>query len=112
MQQQTSSVRIASNMSSRRTALKLIRPYSQYRRIELCFRYVSGWLRRGPSGIVGTNITDAKETAASLLEDHAAGKLHACEKVMPGLHVSLLPSCGACEGVLCCRVAWIRSFRR
>ena len=58
---------------------------------------MSGWLRRGPSGIVGTNITDAKETAASLLEDHAAGKLHACEKVMPGLHLSLLPSCGACE---------------
>jgi len=31
--------------------------------------YVSGWLKRGPSGIIGTNITDAKETVACILED-------------------------------------------
>ncbi|CAJ1950844.1 unnamed protein product [Cylindrotheca closterium] len=29
--------------------------------------YVSGWLKRGPSGIIGTNITDAKDTVASIL---------------------------------------------
>lgn len=29
--------------------------------------YVSGWLKRGPSGIIGTNITDAKETVASIM---------------------------------------------
>ena len=31
--------------------------------------YVSGWLKRGPSGIIGTNITDAKETVSCILED-------------------------------------------
>jgi len=31
--------------------------------------YVSGWLKRGPSGIIGTNIADAKETIASVMED-------------------------------------------
>jgi NADPH-dependent glutamate synthase beta subunit-like oxidoreductase len=30
--------------------------------------YVSGWLKRGPSGIIGTNIADAKETVTSILE--------------------------------------------
>jgi adrenodoxin-NADP+ reductase len=37
--------------------------------------YVSGWLKRGPSGIIGTNIPDARETVTSLLEDNAAAKL-------------------------------------
>lgn len=31
--------------------------------------YVVGWLKRGPSGIIGTNMLDAKETVASILED-------------------------------------------
>jgi NADPH-dependent glutamate synthase beta subunit-like oxidoreductase len=33
--------------------------------------YVAGWLKRGPSGIIGTNIPDAVETATSVLQDHA-----------------------------------------
>ncbi len=37
--------------------------------------YCAGWLKRGPTGIVGTNITDARETVACLLEDKAAGRL-------------------------------------
>lgn len=37
--------------------------------------YVSGWLKRGPSGIIGTNIPDARETVASLLDDKKSGKL-------------------------------------
>ena len=37
--------------------------------------YVAGWLKRGPSGIIGTNIPDAKETAAAILEDRAAENL-------------------------------------
>jgi adrenodoxin-NADP+ reductase len=39
--------------------------------------YTSGWLKRGPSGIIGTNITDARETVACLLEDKAGSKLPA-----------------------------------
>ncbi|MFJ8695059.1 NADP oxidoreductase, partial [Streptomyces roseolilacinus] len=31
--------------------------------------YVSGWIKRGPSGVIGTNRPCAKETAASLLRD-------------------------------------------
>jgi ferredoxin--NADP+ reductase len=35
--------------------------------------YVTGWIKRGPSGVIGTNKTDAKETVACMLEDAAAG---------------------------------------
>ena len=35
--------------------------------------YCTGWVKRGPSGIIGTNITDAKETVACVLEDAASG---------------------------------------
>jgi ferredoxin/flavodoxin---NADP+ reductase len=31
--------------------------------------YVVGWIKRGPSGIIGTNKKDAKETVAGLVED-------------------------------------------
>ncbi|KAF0686186.1 Aste57867_21972 [Aphanomyces stellatus] len=31
--------------------------------------YCAGWIKRGPSGIIGTNITDARETVASILAD-------------------------------------------
>ncbi|MES1910094.1 MAG: hypothetical protein MHM6MM_002753 [Cercozoa sp. M6MM] len=31
--------------------------------------YVAGWAKRGPHGIIGTNIMDARETVASVLED-------------------------------------------
>lgn len=31
--------------------------------------YVAGWIKRGPTGIIGTNKPDAQETAAKMLED-------------------------------------------
>ena len=31
--------------------------------------YVSGWLKRGPTGIIGSNISDARETVAAIVED-------------------------------------------
>ncbi|HLM27716.1 MAG TPA: FAD-dependent oxidoreductase [Thermoleophilaceae bacterium] len=37
--------------------------------------YVVGWIKRGPSGIIGTNKRDAQETVDALLEDAAAGRL-------------------------------------
>ena len=37
--------------------------------------YVSGWIKRGPSGVIGTNKPDAGETVASMLADAAAGTL-------------------------------------
>jgi NADPH-dependent glutamate synthase beta subunit-like oxidoreductase len=35
--------------------------------------YVAGWIKRGPTGVVGTNKHDARETVASLLADAEAG---------------------------------------
>lgn len=40
--------------------------------------YTAGWIKRGPSGVIGTNKPDAEETVASLLED--VEKLTPCEK--------------------------------
>jgi NADPH-dependent glutamate synthase beta subunit-like oxidoreductase len=37
--------------------------------------YVAGWIKRGPSGVVGHNKHDARETVAALLEDVAEGVL-------------------------------------
>jgi ferredoxin--NADP+ reductase len=35
--------------------------------------YVSGWMRRGPSGVIGTNKKDASEVAEAILADSRAG---------------------------------------
>jgi NADPH-dependent glutamate synthase beta subunit-like oxidoreductase len=37
--------------------------------------YVAGWIKRGPSGVVGTNKHDARETIGSLLADATEGRL-------------------------------------
>ncbi len=39
--------------------------------------YVVGWIKRGPSGVIGTNKKDATDTVARLLEDREAGVLGA-----------------------------------
>jgi ferredoxin/flavodoxin---NADP+ reductase len=35
--------------------------------------YVAGWLKRGPTGVIGTNKSDAAQTVRALLEDLANG---------------------------------------
>jgi ferredoxin--NADP+ reductase len=37
--------------------------------------YCAGWIKRGPTGIIGTNKKDATETVALLIEDVAKGRL-------------------------------------
>jgi ferredoxin--NADP+ reductase len=37
--------------------------------------YAVGWIKRGPSGVIGTNKKDAQETADKLFEDLEAEKL-------------------------------------
>jgi ferredoxin--NADP+ reductase len=37
--------------------------------------YCAGWIKRGPSGVIGTNKKDAAETVELLLEDALAGLL-------------------------------------
>jgi ferredoxin--NADP+ reductase len=39
--------------------------------------YCAGWIKRGPTGVIGTNKKDATETVQLLLEDAAAGRLGA-----------------------------------
>jgi ferredoxin--NADP+ reductase len=41
--------------------------------------YCAGWIKRGPSGVIGTNKKDATETVEKLLEDARAGVLPARE---------------------------------
>jgi ferredoxin--NADP+ reductase len=37
--------------------------------------YCAGWIKRGPSGVIGTNKKDAVETVEALLEDARSGRL-------------------------------------
>jgi ferredoxin--NADP+ reductase len=38
--------------------------------------YVAGWIKRGPSGVIGTNKKDAQDTVDKILQDAAAGRLN------------------------------------
>ncbi|AMA01168.1 FAD-dependent oxidoreductase [Corynebacterium glutamicum] len=42
--------------------------------------YATGWIKRGPIGLIGNTKSDAKETTEMLLADHAAGSLPAPAK--------------------------------
>jgi ferredoxin--NADP+ reductase len=39
----------------------------------LAGEYTAGWIKRGPTGVIGTNKPDAAETVAAMLEDVGAG---------------------------------------
>ncbi|MDO5060783.1 MAG: FAD-dependent oxidoreductase [Actinomycetaceae bacterium] len=39
--------------------------------------YATGWVKRGPVGLIGSTKSDAQETIANLVADAQAGKLHA-----------------------------------
>ena len=39
--------------------------------------YTAGWIKRGPSGVIGTNKKCAEDTVAALFDDYAAGRLAA-----------------------------------
>jgi ferredoxin/flavodoxin---NADP+ reductase len=41
--------------------------------------YAAGWIKRGPTGVIGTNKKDATETVEGLLADFADGKLARAE---------------------------------
>ncbi|MEA2246734.1 MAG: ferredoxin/flavodoxin---NADP+ reductase, partial [Solirubrobacteraceae bacterium] len=38
--------------------------------------YAVGWIKRGPSGVIGTNKKDAADTVRRILEDAEAGRLN------------------------------------
>jgi ferredoxin--NADP+ reductase len=37
--------------------------------------YVAGWIKRGPTGVIGTNKPDAAETVACMMEDHGQDRV-------------------------------------
>jgi ferredoxin/flavodoxin---NADP+ reductase len=45
--------------------------------------YVVGWIKRGPSGVIGTNKKDAQETIETLLGDVAANRLPETGEIDP-----------------------------
>jgi len=45
------------------------------RRQPVVGEYTAGWIKRGPSGVIGTNKPDAAETVACMLEDLARGAI-------------------------------------
>jgi ferredoxin--NADP+ reductase len=52
--------------------------------------YASGWIKRGPSGVIGTNKKDSQETVDNLLEDIASGTLNEPEAPDPAAIEELL----------------------
>jgi ferredoxin--NADP+ reductase len=53
-------------------------------------QYTAGWIKRGPSGVIGTNKPDAAETVACMMEDLAEGFMLTPEH----------PEAGAADGFL------------
>jgi ferredoxin/flavodoxin---NADP+ reductase len=47
--------------------------------------YAVGWIKRGPSGVIGTNKKDALDTVTALFEDLEAGRIPEREPVEPAI---------------------------
>jgi ferredoxin--NADP+ reductase len=56
--------------------------------------YCAGWIKRGPTGIIGTNKKDATETVALLLEDVETGRLVHRDEAMPDALETMLVARG------------------
>ncbi|MBT2400981.1 FAD-dependent oxidoreductase [Streptomyces sp. ISL-100] len=56
--------------------------------------YVTGWIKRGPVGLIGHTKGDANETVANLLVDHNAGRLAAPAAPAEDAVVAFLDSSG------------------
>jgi ferredoxin/flavodoxin---NADP+ reductase len=56
--------------------------------------YCAGWIKRGPTGVIGTNKKDATETVQHLLEDAAAGLLPEAAEPDPAGPLELLAGRG------------------
>lgn len=59
--------------------------------------YVAGWIKRGPTGVIGTNRADAAETVQCLLEDFRDGRLSA-RPPKHGLNLAFPARCVNFEG--------------
>jgi ferredoxin/flavodoxin---NADP+ reductase len=52
--------------------------------------YAVGWIKRGPSGVIGTNKIDARETVACMVADAAAGRCFDPADPRPGAIAALI----------------------
>ncbi len=52
--------------------------------------YVCGWIKRGPSGVIGTNKPDGKATADAMIEDAATGHAFTPSAADPASAASLI----------------------
>jgi len=68
----------------------------------LAGEYVVGWIKRGPSGVIGTNKKDAQETVDAILADLAAGN--------GALHVPEQPDADAVQELLRARQPQLVSY--
>lgn len=57
--------------------------------------YVAGWIKRGPTGVIGTNRSDATETVRALLDDAAAGKVPTAREAAPEAVIAKLRDRGS-----------------
>src|SRR4051794_11062605 len=57
--------------------------------------YCAGWIKRGPTGIIGTNKKDAAETVSALLDDVRAGRIAHTPQATPEAVELLLAERGA-----------------
>ncbi|MCX7619144.1 MAG: NADP oxidoreductase, partial [Tepidiforma sp.] len=56
--------------------------------------YVAGWIKRGPTGVIGTNKPDAIESVNSMFEDLQKGKLTPAPEPDPNAIPALLKARG------------------
>jgi ferredoxin/flavodoxin---NADP+ reductase len=56
--------------------------------------YAVGWIKRGPSGVIGTNKKDAQDTVDSLFADLEAGKVPEREPIEPAIEELLAERAG------------------
>ncbi len=69
--------------------------------------YAAGWIKRGPTGVIGTNKKDATETVDQLLEDARAGLLPPVERAgrieelftERGIEIVMYPGWGAIDAL-------------
>jgi ferredoxin/flavodoxin---NADP+ reductase len=63
--------------------------------------YVVGWIKRGPSGVIGTNKKDAQETVDAMLADLLpSSNGHAATAAGSGTHAPEAPNAAAVEALL------------
>ncbi len=76
--------------------------------IPLPGEYVVGWIKRGPSGVIGTNKKDAQETVDAMLADLApldSRNGDGSPLASNGVHLPDSPDAAAVEALLRCSPA-------